>query len=92
MNDLERTILRTSSLVLLLTGCATTTFTSIWKAPDAKPLQFRAGDKVVALVHRGKGRYKLSADFQLSFQPESRDWDGLVAETKAVLQELRAAC
>jgi transcription-repair coupling factor (superfamily II helicase) len=49
-------------------------------------------DRLVALVHRGKGRFKLSADFQLSFQPESRDWDGLVAETTAVLQELREAC
>jgi len=49
-------------------------------------------DKLVALVHRGKGRFKLSADFQVSFRPEVRDWDGLLAETKAVLQELREAC
>jgi transcription-repair coupling factor (superfamily II helicase) len=49
-------------------------------------------DKLVALVHRGKGRFKLSADFQLSFRPEVRDWDGLLEETKAVLQELRQAC
>ena len=39
-----------TSLTLLLAGCATTTFTSIWKAPDAQPLQFKAGDKVVAMV------------------------------------------
>ena len=64
---------------------------------DAVTLQFHPDapvsvDKLVAMVHRGKGRFKLSADFQLSFRPEVRDWDGLLAETKAVLQELREAC
>jgi len=49
-------------------------------------------DRLVELVHRSKGRFKISADFQISFRPEVRDWDGLVAETKGVLQELRAAC
>jgi transcription-repair coupling factor (superfamily II helicase) len=49
-------------------------------------------DKLVAMVHRGKERFKLSADFQLSFRPDVRDWDGLLAETKAVLQELRETC
>jgi transcription-repair coupling factor (superfamily II helicase) len=63
----------------------------------AVTLQFHADapvnvDTLVQLVHRGKGRFKLSADFQLSFRPESTDWDGLVAETKAVLQRLREAC
>jgi hypothetical protein len=35
---------------LLAAGCATTSFTSTWKAPDAQPLTFKAGDKVVGLV------------------------------------------
>jgi transcription-repair coupling factor (superfamily II helicase) len=48
--------------------------------------------RLVALVHKSKGRFKLSADFQLSFQPESHDWDGLVAETKSVLHDLRETC
>jgi transcription-repair coupling factor (superfamily II helicase) len=46
-------------------------------------------DRLVALVKKSKGRWKLSADSQLSFTPEQRDWDGLVEETKAVLQQLR---
>jgi hypothetical protein len=37
-------------LAFLLSGCATTTFTSSWKAPDTRPIQFAAGDEVVALV------------------------------------------
>ncbi len=45
-------------------------------------------DKLVQMVKTSKGRYKLSADFQLSFVPESKDWDGLVGETKHVLQAL----
>jgi transcription-repair coupling factor (superfamily II helicase) len=46
-------------------------------------------DRLIELVQRGKGRFKLSADYQLSFRPESTDWDGLIAETKSVLQELK---
>lgn len=38
------------ALPLLLAGCATTTFVTTWKAPDAGPLQFERGEKVVALV------------------------------------------
>ena len=48
--------------------------------------------RVVALVQQSKGRYKLSADFQLSFRPEATDWDGLVNETKSVLHQLQEAC
>jgi transcription-repair coupling factor (superfamily II helicase) len=63
----------------------------------AVSLQFHEDAKVnvqrlVQLVHRSKGRFKLSADFQFSFEPESHDWDGLVAETQAVLRDLRETC
>lgn len=37
-------------VALALAGCATTSFTSTWKSPDAGPLQWKPGDKVVALV------------------------------------------
>jgi len=46
-------------------------------------------DHLVALVQKSKGRFKLSQDFQLSFAAGDRDWDGLLAETKAVLQSLQ---
>jgi len=46
-------------------------------------------DRLVTLVQKSKGRFKLSADFQLSFTPESQDWDGLIEEAKSVLQGLR---
>ena len=52
--------------------------------PDA-PVEV---DHLVAIVHRGKGRFRLSADYQLSFTPLSSDWDGLVQEIQSVLSEL----
>ena len=47
-------LLAACCLPLILVGCATTTFTSTWKAPDAKPLQFKAGEKVII---DGTGEY-----------------------------------
>jgi hypothetical protein len=37
-------------LALVLTACASTTFTSTWKAPDAEPVGSIKGQKVVAFV------------------------------------------
>jgi transcription-repair coupling factor (superfamily II helicase) len=45
-------------------------------------------DDLVLLVQEGKGRYRLSADFQLSLTPENRDWDGMVSEVQSVLVKL----
>ncbi len=54
--------------------------------PDA-PVEV---DQLVSMVERGKGRFRLSADFQLSFTPTNRDWDGLVEEIQAVLQQVQS--
>jgi len=64
---------------------------------DAVTLQFHQEapvnvDKLVELVRRKKDRYRLSQDHQLTFRPEAGDWDGLIEETKGVLQELHEAC
>mgnify|MGYP002623575176 CR=1 FL=1 len=61
---------------------------------DAVTLQFHEDapvsvDRLVELVQQGNGRFKLSADFQLAFRLDALDWDGIVAETKNVLLELR---
>ena len=45
-------------------------------------------DQLIAMVECGKGRFKLSADFQLSFRPTNADWDGIVLEIQSVLREL----
>lgn len=49
-------------------------------------------ERLVTLVRKSNGRFKLSADFQLTFRPGSSDWDGLVEETKRVLHDLRETC
>lgn len=46
-------------------------------------------ERLVELVQAGRGRFRLSADFQLSFGLAATDWDGIVDETKAVLLQLR---
>jgi transcription-repair coupling factor (superfamily II helicase) len=53
--------------------------------PDA-PVEV---DRLVELAERAKGRFRLSADFQLSFTPTNRDWDGLVQDIQAVLQQIQ---
>ncbi|MGE5198029.1 MAG: hypothetical protein ACM3H9_00220 [Rhodospirillaceae bacterium] len=40
----------TAGVTVVLAGCATTTFISSWKAPDAQPMGSLAGQKVVAVV------------------------------------------
>jgi transcription-repair coupling factor (superfamily II helicase) len=52
--------------------------------PDA-PVEV---DTLLSLVQQHKKRFKLSKDFQLSFQPKAQDWDGIVGETKDVLARL----
>jgi transcription-repair coupling factor (superfamily II helicase) len=61
---------------------------------DAVSLQFHpeapvSVDRLVELVQEGDGRFRLSADFQLTFQLHSLDWDGIVEETRNVLLQLR---
>ena len=48
-------------------------------------------DHLIELVARGRNRYRLSADYQLSFRLEATDWDAIVEQTGAVLQQLRPA-
>jgi transcription-repair coupling factor (superfamily II helicase) len=79
--DLRR-LLKACMIVraILRQGAVTLTF-----HPEA-PMEV---EQLVALVQRGKGRYRLSADYQLSFTPRQTDWDGLVQEIGDVLREIQ---
>lgn len=81
MNVHKRTLLGVASLALLLAGCATTTFTSIWKAPDAKPLQFQAGDKVVAMVVAESTSMRRAGEANLADELDKRGLKGVPAYT-----------
>jgi transcription-repair coupling factor (superfamily II helicase) len=63
----------------------------VLRRQDLVTLQFHPDapvsvDRLIEMVRTGKGRFKLSADFQLSFTPASADWNGLVLEIQSVLQ------
>lgn len=49
-------------------------------------------DTMIALASdkKLKGKFRLSRDFQLSFAPDSKDWDGIIEETKVVLTRIRS--
>ena len=66
-----------ASLALVLVGCATTTFTSSWKAPDAQPLQFKPGDKVVALILTDNDAIRRSGEANLADELDRRGLVGI---------------
>lgn len=89
MNVHKRTFLGAASLVLLLAGCATTTFTSIWKAPDAKPLQLQAGDKVVAMVVARSTSLRRAGEANLADELDKRGLKGVPAYTLLTDDEIK---
>ena len=69
-----------TGLALLLAGCAaSTSFTSVWKAPDAQPLQFKAGDKVVAMVVADSTGLRRSGEANLADELDKRGLKGIPA-------------
>jgi hypothetical protein len=66
---------------LLVAGCATTSFTSTWKAPDAQPLTFKAGDKVIALVVAKQTALRRSGEANLADELDKRGLVGVPAYT-----------
>jgi transcription-repair coupling factor (superfamily II helicase) len=47
-----------------------------------------SAEKVVQLIEQGGGKYRLTQDMRLIFTPEARDWQGVLAETRVILQGL----
>lgn len=66
----------TAILSLALAGCATTSFTSSWKAPDAKPLGLR-GLKVAAVVLSPRESASRGAEFSLAREITKRGAIGM---------------
>ena len=75
----NRGILGAALAALTFAGCATTSFTSIWKAPDAQPLTFKPGDKVIALVMANGSALRRSAEANLADELDKRGLDGVPA-------------
>lgn len=81
-------LLAVSCLALALAGCATTSFTSIWKAPDAGPLQWKPGDKVVALVVAKQEAIRRSGEANLADALDRGGLQGVPAYSLAIGGEL----
>jgi len=45
-------------------------------------------EKVVGLIERGSGKYRLTPEMRLLYTPEARDWRGVLDETRNILQGL----
>jgi transcription-repair coupling factor (superfamily II helicase) len=45
-------------------------------------------EKVVNLIERGGGKYRLTPEMRLLYRPEARDWRGILDETRNILQGL----
>lgn len=70
-----------SGLTLALAGCATTKFTSVWKAPDAQPLELAANDKVVAMVMAEAPALRRSGEANLADELDKRGLKGVPGYT-----------
>jgi hypothetical protein len=68
----------------LLAACSATSFTSSWKAPDAGPLQFKPGDKVIALVVAESAALRRAGEANLADQLDARGLTGVPAYTVVV--------
>jgi hypothetical protein len=69
----------TALLVLGLSCCAATTFSSTWQAPDAEPLTFKEGDKVVALVFTDSGALRRSGEDSMAAELNKRGLKGIAS-------------
>ncbi len=75
-------LLATCCVLVVLAGCgATTSFTSTWKAPDAQPLQLKAGDKVIALVMAKSTAIRRAGEANLADELDKRGLVGVPAYT-----------
>jgi hypothetical protein len=68
-------------LALALGACATTTFQSSWKAPDAAPLNKQKGDKVIALVIAKNDALRRAGEAHLASELDLRGDTGVPAYT-----------
>jgi hypothetical protein len=66
---------------LALTACAGTTFNTTWRAPDAQPLTFKKGDKVIAMVVSPDEAVRRGAEAALAAELTKRGLDGVSSWT-----------
>ena len=75
----NRGILGIAFAALAFSGCATTSFTSVWKAPDVQTFSFKPGDKLIAMVMANGSALRRSAEANLADELDKRGLDGVPA-------------
>jgi hypothetical protein len=66
---------------LALAACASTSFNTTWKATDAQPLTFKAGDKVLAMVASPNESTRRGAEAALAAELTKRGLGGVPSYT-----------
>jgi hypothetical protein len=84
-----KALMAVATVALGVSGCATTNFTSIWKAPDAGPFHVKTGDKVVALVLAESPALRRSGEANLADELDERGLRGIPAYTLIKDEDVR---
>jgi hypothetical protein len=66
---------------LALAACASTSFNTTWKAPDAEPLTFQEGDKILAMVVSPNEATRRGAEAALTAELTKQGLEGVPAYT-----------
>ena len=77
-----------AAMALSVAGCASTTFQSTWKAPDAAPLGFK-GKKVVAMVVVPDTATRRGAEEELARELTRRGCEGLTSSALIPENEIK---
>jgi hypothetical protein len=64
-----------------LAACASTSFNTTWKAPDAEPLTFQEGDKILAMVVSPNEATRRGAEAALAAELAKQGLEGVPAYT-----------
>lgn len=75
--------------LLSFTACASTSLQSTWKAPDARPLTFERGDKVLAMVVSPDESLRREAEPALAAELRKRGLEGFPAYTVVPAEAIR---
>ena len=72
-----------------LAACASTSFNTTWKAPDAQPLTFKNGDKVLAMVVSPNESTRRGAEASLAAELTKQGLEGVPAYTVIPSEAIR---
>jgi hypothetical protein len=76
-----------AAVVLTLAACASQSYRTAWKAPDARPLSIQSGEKVVGVVVTADEANREAAESRLVAELNRRGLEGIAGHTLAAGSE-----